>query len=121
MKQPKYLVSLAAGLFISAIGLPAVSAQVNIATVPVGNPRNSPDLATGNGQVNYSYEIGEYDVTSSQCTAFLNAVAKSDPYGIYNGLMSATSGGGPGMSKAVRRDRTPTASRLAGGITRSRM
>jgi formylglycine-generating enzyme required for sulfatase activity len=72
------------------------SAAITIATVPVGNPGNAPDT-TGFGSVAYSYNIGEYDVTSSQYTAFLNAVASTDTYGVYNSSMSGTTSGNPGI------------------------
>jgi sulfatase modifying factor 1 len=76
------------------------SAQITIATVPVGNPGNAPDT-TGFGEVDYAYNIGEYDVTSSQYTAFLNAVAATDTYGVYNSAMNApmyaTTSGNPGI------------------------
>ena len=53
--------------------------------VPVGDPGNVADPATGYGAVPYSYQIGKYDVTTSQYAAFLNAVATtSDAYGLYN-------------------------------------
>jgi formylglycine-generating enzyme required for sulfatase activity len=55
--------------------------------VPVGNPGNAADPSTGFGSVGYSYNIGEYDVTVGQYTAFLNAVAKTDTYGLYNSYM----------------------------------
>jgi formylglycine-generating enzyme len=75
----------------------AVRAQsITIQTVPVGDPGNVADSTTGFGSVGYSYNIGEYDVTSSQYTAFLNAVASSDPYGCYNSAMAATIGA-PGI------------------------
>ena len=64
----------------------AATAQIPIATVPVGNPGNAPDT-TGFGSVPYSYNIGEYDVTAGQYTAFLNAVASTDTYGLYNSQM----------------------------------
>ena len=45
--------------------------------------------------MNYSYNIGEYDVTAGQYAAFLNAVAStSDPYGLYNSAMSGLPGCG---------------------------
>jgi hypothetical protein len=65
----------------------AASAQITIATVPVGNPGNAPDT-TGFGEVDYTYNIGEYDVTSGQYVAFLNAVAATDTYGLYNSSMA---------------------------------
>jgi sulfatase modifying factor 1 len=74
----------------------AASASITIATVPVGNPGNAADT-TDYGSVAYSYNIGEYDVTSSQYTAFLNAVAATDTYGVYNSAMASTTLGGPGI------------------------
>ena len=74
----------------------AASAAITIATVPVGNPGNAADT-TGFGEVDYAYNIGEYDVTSSQYTAFLNAVASTDTYGVYNSSMAGTTDGNPGI------------------------
>ncbi len=34
--------------------------------------------------MDYGYRIGTYEVTVSQYAAFLNAVAKSDPFGLYH-------------------------------------
>jgi len=56
---------------------------MTIETVPVGNPGNDPD-DTGYGAVAYAYNIGKYEVTAGQYTEFLNAVAGTDPYGLYN-------------------------------------
>ena len=54
--------------------------------VTVGNAGNAADT-TGYGAVSYSYQIGKYDVTGSQYTAFLNAVGSTDTYGLYNASM----------------------------------
>jgi hypothetical protein len=61
------------------LGSLAVSAhaQVTIDWVTVGNANNANDT-TGYGAVNYDYQIGKYDVTIGQYTAFLNAVAATD-------------------------------------------
>jgi formylglycine-generating enzyme required for sulfatase activity len=48
-------------------------------TVFVGNAGNAADITTGRGSVGYTYAIGKYEVTLSQYTTFLNAVAASDP------------------------------------------
>ena len=56
---------------------------VVIDTVPVGNPGNAAD-STGYGSVAYLYNIGKYEVTAGQYTAFLNAVAATDTYALYN-------------------------------------
>ncbi len=59
---------------------------VEMAFVTVGDLGNQAD-ATGYGAVNYQYRIGTYEVTIGQYTAFLNAVAKSDPYSLYHAGM----------------------------------
>lgn len=52
--------------------------------VTVANPNNESDVLTGFGSVAYIYQIGKYDVTIAQYTVFLNAVAKTDTYDLYN-------------------------------------
>ena len=37
--------------------------------------------------MDYTYRIGTYEVTAGQYTEFLNSVAASDPYGLYNSSM----------------------------------
>ncbi len=74
----------------------------------VGDPGNAPDTVvmttdqtTGYGAVGYTYRMGKYDVTAAQYCAFLNAVAATDTYGLYNTHMapanniSALNGGAP--------------------------
>ncbi len=60
---------------------------VVIETVAVGNPGNAGDPIQFQGvfgAVNYEYAIGKYEVTAGQYTAFLNAVAATDTYGLYH-------------------------------------
>ncbi|MGA2232613.1 MAG: SUMF1/EgtB/PvdO family nonheme iron enzyme [Tepidisphaeraceae bacterium] len=63
------------------------SGDTSLSFVQVGNPGNAPD-ANGLGSVPYSYQMGQYDITVSQYCDFLNAVAKTDQYGLYNGSMA---------------------------------
>jgi formylglycine-generating enzyme required for sulfatase activity len=66
-------------------------ATVKIAyqAVTVGNPNNANDRGGSQiGAVAYSYQIGTYDVTIGQYAAFLNSVAKTDPYSLYNTNMA---------------------------------
>lgn len=79
----------------------AVSASaLTIETVPVGNPGNAGELSGGGfgwdricGAVGYSYNIAKYEVTAGQYTDFLNAVAVTDTYGLYDsGMWSANEG-----------------------------
>ena len=69
----------------------------SLSFVTVGDPGNAPDVnldSNGNpeGSVGYTYQMGTYDVTAAQYCQFLNAVAKTDTYGLYNSNMA----GGPG-------------------------
>lgn len=71
-------------LLSSSTGAPAVTIDL----VTVGNPGNPDDThGAGYGGVDYVYNIGKYEVTAGQYTDFLNAVAASDPYGLYNPTM----------------------------------
>lgn len=64
----------------------------DIETVTVGNPGNAPDqpglLCCSDpgmfGDVGYVFNIGKYEVTAGQYTAFLNAVATTDTYNLYH-------------------------------------
>ena len=66
-----------------------VASLVVVAMVRVGIPGNPADTRTRSvyGAVSYSYQIGKYDVTGLQYTAFLNAVGSTDTYGLYNASM----------------------------------
>jgi len=67
------------------------SADVIIDTVTVGNPGNAGEWSGESyggygpdricGAVDYTYNIGKYEVTAGQYTAFLNAVAAHDNNG----------------------------------------
>ena len=68
----------------------AVAGTVDYTMVTVGNPSNANDTGGGEiGAVNYSYQIGKYDVTIGQYTAFLNAADPNgtNPNGLYDSLM----------------------------------
>ena len=45
-------------------------------------------------RVDYTYKIGKYEVTNAQYAEFLNAVAATDTYGLYNLDMEPVYGGG---------------------------
>jgi len=86
---------VAAALALLAAG--SVQAAVVIETVPVGNTGNTGEGSGASyggagpdricGAVDYEYRIGKYEVTAGQYTAFLNAVAATDTYGLYNTSM----------------------------------
>ena len=80
-------------LLLAAFLLPATLQEAHAVTidmVTVGNPGNANDPATGGiyGGVAYDYQIGKYDVTIGQYTDFLNAVAATDTYSLYNASMA---------------------------------
>jgi formylglycine-generating enzyme len=72
----------------ASLELVTVGDKNNVADTPAhsGNPN-------GQGTVSYAYNIGKYEVTAGQYAAFLNAVAPTDPYGLYNTPMSNSSYG----------------------------
>ena len=76
----------------------------SLKTVTVGNPNNAGEWSGSSGDsytsaericgaVSYEYNIGKYEVTAAQYTEFLNAVATTDPYGLYNSDMWSSSHG----------------------------
>jgi len=83
---------------VAVVGLVAGPAiAVTIATVPVGNVGNAGELSGAGaggygtdricGSVGYTYNIGKYEVTAGQYCEFLNKVAATDTYGLYNTYM----------------------------------
>ncbi|MGA2232083.1 MAG: SUMF1/EgtB/PvdO family nonheme iron enzyme [Tepidisphaeraceae bacterium] len=65
--------------------------QVSVQFVTVGDPGNAPDT-NGLGSVPYTFQMGECDITAGEYTEFLNAVATTDPYGLYDLNMNPASG-----------------------------
>jgi hypothetical protein len=60
---------------------------ISIEFVTVGDAGN-PASGENRGAVAYEYQIGKFEVTNGQYTAFLNAVAATDTYDLYNTGMS---------------------------------
>ncbi len=80
--------AMLAALGLLALGITGARA-LTMEMVTVGNAGNSADPSTGSlyGAVAYDYLIGKYEVTIGQYTEFLNAVAATDTYGLYNTSM----------------------------------
>lgn len=89
-------------MWVSIVALLAESAvALNIETVRVGDPGNAGQWSGESyggygpnricGAVDYIYNIGKYEVTAGQYTEFLNAVAATDTYGLYNPEMWSNS------------------------------
>ena len=66
------------------------SGQTSLQFVFVGNAGNPNDPASGGlyGGVPYTYNMGKFNVTVAQYVTFLNAVAGTDTYGLYNTNMA---------------------------------
>ncbi|HUW83258.1 MAG TPA: SUMF1/EgtB/PvdO family nonheme iron enzyme [Phycisphaerae bacterium] len=88
----RYLTIVAAtGMVLAGV---SGALAMNVETVPVGNPGNAGEWAGESyggygpdricGAVDYTYNIGKYEVTAGQYTEFLNAVAATDTHGLYN-------------------------------------
>ena len=77
------------------LGSLAVSthAQVTLDMVTVGDPGNTADDTTY-GAVATSFQIMKYEWTNSQYTDFLNSVAATDTYSLYNANMGSNARGG---------------------------
>jgi hypothetical protein len=80
--------------FLWAAAVPADGDPITYEMVTVGDPGNAGDTRPGvntfgKGSVAYSYQIGKYDVTIGQYAAFLNAVAATDTYSLYNSNMGS--------------------------------
>ena len=92
MKSVRPVLGLLAVLFASAA---ASGELVNYEMVVVGDAGNVNDtrassFGTFHGAVPYEYRIGKFEVTLGQYTAFLNAVARTDTYGVYRPQMGDT-------------------------------
>jgi formylglycine-generating enzyme required for sulfatase activity len=100
------------GIFaVAGLAWPVASASaITLDFVAVGDPGNP--SGTYYGSVGYDYAIGTYEVTLNQYAAFLNAVARTDSYGLYNVSMGtnlniagiARSGSSGSFSYAVMGD-----------------
>jgi formylglycine-generating enzyme required for sulfatase activity len=85
------LLSVLAGLVL--FSLPA--SAVTVDWVTVGDAGNACDtqLVGCFGAVDYNYDIGKYEVTNDQYTEYLNAIAATDTFGVYNTKMAIGVGG----------------------------
>ena len=103
----KKLSAVTATLALLCLG--SLAQATVIPTVPVGNPGNAGELSGSGaggygpdricGSVGYAYNIGKYEVTAGQYTDFLNKVAVTDTYSLYNTYMADTSWGS-GISRS---------------------
>jgi formylglycine-generating enzyme required for sulfatase activity len=83
MSRVVFMVGVAALLSSLAV---STHAQVTLDMVTVGDPGNTADDTTY-GAVATSFQIMKYEWTNSQYTDFLNSVAATDTYSLYNADM----------------------------------
>ena len=96
MSRVVFMVGVAALLSSLAV---STHAQVTLDMVTVGDPGNTADDTTY-GAVATSFQIMKYEWTNSQYTDFLNSVAATDTYSLYNASMGSDARGGITQSGA---------------------
>ncbi len=70
----------------------------------IGDTDNLADTQTGYGAVDYEYRIATTEVTNAQYVEFLNAVASTDTYGLYNNASPITRYGESGSYTYTLKD-----------------
>ena len=89
--KTSYLVAALFAVFTLNSNLRA--ALITMDWVTVGDPGNAADTTTY-GAVADSFRIMKFEFQNSQYAAFLNAVAATDPYSLYNANMGSNARGG---------------------------
>ncbi|HEX3356562.1 MAG TPA: SUMF1/EgtB/PvdO family nonheme iron enzyme [Tepidisphaeraceae bacterium] len=70
------------------------SGLTSIQFTTIGNPGNaSIGSSPAVGAVGYSYQMDKFEVSAAQYTEFLNAVARTDSFGLYHSFMNRTASG----------------------------
>jgi sulfatase modifying factor 1 len=90
--------SVSVATLLGSLAVPA-RAQLTIDWLTVGDAGNAADT-TGYGAVPDSFRIMKYELTNQQYTAFLNSVAATDTYSLYNSQMGSDARGGITQSGA---------------------
>ncbi|MEI8369599.1 MAG: SUMF1/EgtB/PvdO family nonheme iron enzyme [Planctomycetia bacterium] len=81
------------------LAAPAFAATLDMVTV--GDPGNAADTSpAGRGAVSTSFKMMTYEFTNQQYASFLNAVAATDTYSLYNSRMGSNARGGITQSGA---------------------
>jgi formylglycine-generating enzyme required for sulfatase activity len=92
MKKASVLAVVVCVMAVMNVASADIIRGIDIDFVTIGNAVNTADT-TGYGAVGYNYRIGKYEVTAGQYTEFLNAVAATDTYSLYNTNMWSDSTG----------------------------
>ena len=92
-RLPRVVYSVGVAALLVSLAVPARA--VTIDWVTVGDPGNTADtFPAGYGAVATSFQIMKYEFTNQQYTAFLNSVAVTDTYSLYNPSMGGNARGG---------------------------
>ena len=101
-RLPRVVFSVSVAAVLGSLAVSAHAAPV-IDWVTVGDPGNTADT-TGSpnpaGAVADSFQIMKYEFTNQQYTDFLNSVAATDTYSLYNASMGSNARGGITQSGA---------------------
>jgi formylglycine-generating enzyme len=96
----RFATAALAALVLTSLAVPNASA-VTLDWVTVGAPGNANDtIGVGYGAVATSFQIMKYEFTNQQYTDFLNSVAATDTYLLYNTSMGSDARGGITQSGA---------------------
>jgi formylglycine-generating enzyme required for sulfatase activity len=104
MSSPRHLATAALAALVLA-SLTAPARAVTIDWVTVGDPGNAYDTINTGTNPNYgavadSFQIMKYEFTNEQYKDFLNSVAATDTYSLYNTSMGSNAHGGITQSGA---------------------
>ena len=101
-RLPRVVFSVGVAALLGSLAAPT-HAQVTLDWVTVGDPGNAADT-TGDpnpaGAVADAFQIMKYEFTNQQYTDFLNSVAATDTYSLYNASMGSNARGGITQSGA---------------------
>jgi formylglycine-generating enzyme required for sulfatase activity len=91
-RLPRVVFMVGVAALLGSLAVPA-HAQVTLDMVTVGDPGNTADTTTY-GAVADTFQIMKYEFTNQQYTDFLNSVAATNTYSLYNSSMGSNAGGG---------------------------
>jgi hypothetical protein len=91
-RLPRLVFTFGTAALLGSLSVPANAAPI-IDWATVGDPGNAADT-TGYGAVAESFQIMKYEFTNQQYTDFLNSVAATDTYSLYNASMGSDARGG---------------------------
>ena len=100
-RRPRVIFSVGVAALLGSLALPARAVTIDMVTV--GDPGNTADT-TGQpnpaGAVADSFQIMKYEFTNQRYADFLNSVAATDTYSLYNADMDSDARGGITQSGA---------------------